>query len=337
MQKKALVVNLIDEQPQAQIEKIELPPLPADWVRVQVAYSDINYKDALTLKAHSGVLREYPRVPGIDFTGWVTASHDHDFQIGDQVAGIGRQIGIQIDGGYQESVDVPGEFLHLLNGQRTLKDAALIGTAGLTAAIGLTKVLDSESMADRNAPIIITGVTGGVGGWQLALLATLGYHNLTVVTRQTALTDQLLARGAQQVLTPEQVTLPAMKPLAKQKYQLVFDNVGGDLLANLIPQVNANGQIVVSGNAGGFKLSTTILPFILRGITLHGIDSVNYPHDDREEIWQLFETAFWPEAGLLPTSTEIGFAELLPTLTSFTTQAHFGRTIVKFRRRRPRF
>ncbi|WP_125769219.1 acrylyl-CoA reductase family protein [Lapidilactobacillus wuchangensis] len=337
MQKKALVVSLSNEQPQAQVEKIELAPLPPDWVRVQVAYSDINYKDALTLKAHSGVLRDYPRVPGIDFTGWVTASHDRDFQIGDQVAGIGREIGIQIDGGYQETVDVPGEFLHLLNGQRTLQDAALIGTAGLTAAIGLTKVLDTESMADRNAAILITGVTGGVGGWQLALLASLGYHNLTVITRQVDLKAQLLARGAKQVLTPEQVLLPALKPLAKQKFQLVFDNVGGDLLANLIPQVSENGHLVVSGNAGGIKLTTTILPFILRGVTLHGIDSVNYPHDDREEIWQLFETAFWPAENLRPASQKITFAELLPILTTFTTQAHFGRTIVKFRSRRPRF
>lgn len=337
MQKKALVVNLIDEQPQAQIEKIELPSLKPDWVRVQVAYSDINYKDALTLKAHSGVIRDYPRVPGIDFAGWVTASHDSDFQIGDQVVGIGQQIGIQIDGGYQEIVDVPGEFLHLLNGQRTLQDAALIGTAGLTAAIGLTKVLDTESMADKNAAILISGVTGGVGGWQLALLTQLGYTNLTVVTRQTDLKPQLLQRGAQRVCLPTELLLPTPKPLAKQAYQVVFDNVGGDLLTNLIPQVSANGHLVVSGNAGGFKLNTTILPFILRGITLHGVDSVNYPQRDREEIWQLFETAFWPTVERLPSYQEITFAELLPNLAAFTKEAHFGRTLVKFRSRRPRF
>lgn len=337
MQNKAFVVDLVAEQPQGQIVKRDLGALPPDWVQVQVAYSDINYKDALSLRAHSGVIRDFPRVPGIDFSGWVLQSANDEFQPGDQVVGIGRQIGIQIDGGFQEIVSVPGAFLHLLNGQRTLQDAVLIGTAGLTAAIGLTKVLDTISLAQKDAPILITGVTGGVGGWQLALLAGLGYHNLTVVTRQADRASQLLAQGAQSVVDPADLLLPVKKPLAKQKYAVIFDNLGGDLLANLLPQVCADGQVVVSGNASGIQLNTTILPFILRGITLHGVDSVNYPQADREELWQLFEDAFWPAPELRPTYQEIGFDQLQSALENYTSSPHYGRTLIKFRSRRPHF
>ncbi|MFD1466391.1 acryloyl-CoA reductase [Lapidilactobacillus mulanensis] len=337
MQKKSLVVALVAEQPVAQIMNQKIVDLQPDGVRVQVAYSDINYKDALTLKKNSGVIRQFPRVPGVDFSGWVLASNDPHFHAGDQVMATGWDIGVNIDGGYQEIIDVPGKFLQHLVEPRTLKETMMIGTAGLTAAIGITKVLASTAMSDQATPILITGVTGGVGGWQLSILAKLGYHNLSVVTRQTDVSEQLKQMGATEILTPKQVQLTPLKPLAKQKYAVVFDNVGGEMLENLIPQIQQDGQLVVSGNAGGLKLTTTILPFILRGITLHGVESVHYPLSDREEIWQLFADHFWPSADQLLPINEIGFDQLIPALIAFPTSAHLGRTIVKFRSRSPRF
>ncbi|MFC6315584.1 acryloyl-CoA reductase [Lapidilactobacillus achengensis] len=336
MQKKALVVELIDDQPVASLTNRPVTTLAPDHVRVQIAYSDINYKDALVLKPRSGVVRDFPRVPGIDFSGWVIESTDHRFQSGDAVVGTGWQIGIQIDGGYQEIIDVPGDFLHPLTGKRTVQDAALIGTAGVTAAIGLTKVLDSRAMAAKDTPILISGVTGGVGGWQLAILAQLGYSNITVVTRQTALTERLTTLGAAQVIDPADLQLTPKKPLARQKYAVVFDNLGGDFLADVLAQVQSNGQVVSSGNASGIKLTTTVLPFILRGITLHGVDSVNYPTSDREELWQLFENNFWPAADKRPTFTEIGLDQLLEVLQNYTQTPHHQRVLVKLRSRRPR-
>ncbi|WP_164506851.1 acrylyl-CoA reductase family protein [Lapidilactobacillus bayanensis] len=337
MQKKALVISLVDSQPVPEITSVKIPDLQPGYVRVQVAYSDINYKDALTLKKDSGVIRQFPRVPGVDFSGWVIASNDPRFQIRQQVFATGWDIGVNIDGGYQESVDLPGGFLQHLSEQRTLKEAMMIGTAGVTAAMGITKVLASTVMTDKEVPLLITGVTGGVGGWQLAILAQLGYHNITVVTRQTALTSQLTALGATRIVSPAEVGLDPLKPLAKQKFGVVFDNVGGDLLGQLIPQIYQDGHLVVSGNAGGIKLQTTVLPFILRGVTLYGIDSVHCTIEDREEIWQLFDNHFWPTAEKLPLITEVGFNELIPTLESFPTTPHLGRTLVKFRTRRPKF
>lgn len=337
MQKKALVISLVDSEPVPEMTSIKIPDLEPGFVRVQIAYSDINYKDALTLQKNSGVIRQFPRVPGVDFSGWVIASNDPRFQIGDQVFATGWDIGVKIDGGYQESIDLPGRFLQHLSDTRTLKEAMMVGTAGVTAAIGITKVLASTVLTDKEAPLLITGVTGGVGGWQLAILSQLGYRNITAVTRQKELTDPLIKMGATQVLSPQEVGLDPVKPLAKQKYAVIFDNVGGDLLTQLIPQVFQEGHLVVSGNAGGIQLTTTVLPFILRGITLHGIDSVHCSTEDREEIWQLFDTHFWPTPEKLPPITEISFDELIPTLKNYPNTPHFGRTIVKLRSRSPRF
>ncbi|GEL12856.1 zinc-containing alcohol dehydrogenase (oxidoreductase) [Lapidilactobacillus concavus DSM 17758] len=337
MLKKILQLSLQDNLPVAKIVNQKIGDLQPNIVRVQVAYSDINYKDALTLKPNSGVIRNFPRVPGIDFSGWVLASNHPGFQVGDQVVGTGWDIGIALDGGYQEIVDIPGEFLQHLIAPRSLREAMMIGTAGVTAAIGITKVLDSLAMSDKTAPILITGATGGVGGWQLSILAKLGYRHLTAVTRQTDVAETLTRMGATTIVDPNQLQLSAVKPLAKQKYAVVFDNVGGANLTHLIPQIQQNGQLVVSGNAGGIKLETTILPFILRGITMHGIDSVHYPTTNREEIWQLFADHFWPAATQLPPTEEISFDELIPALETFPTAPHLGRTIIKFRSRRPRF
>lgn len=337
MQKKALVVSLVDDQPTPEIVSVKIPDLQPNFVRVQIAYSDINYKDALTLKKNSGVIRNFPRVPGVDFSGWVIASNDDRFQIGEQVFATGWDIGVAIDGGYQEIIDLPSEFLQHLPEQRTLKETMMIGTAGVTAAIGITKVLDSPLMSNKEVPILITGVTGGVGGWQLAILSQLGYRNITVVTRQKQTTDQLLQMGAVSVVDPQAVNLEPLKALAKQKYGLVFDNIGGDLLGQLIPQIFQDGHLVISGNAGGIKLQTTVLPFILRGVTLHGIDSVHYSTENRAEIWQLFNDHFWPAEDKMPPMTEVSFDTLIPALQAYPNTPHFGRTIVKLRTRSPRF
>ncbi|HJE15178.1 MAG TPA: acryloyl-CoA reductase [Lapidilactobacillus dextrinicus] len=337
MQKKALVISLKDTNPVPEMTSIKIPDLKPDYVRVQVAYSDINYKDALTLKKNSGVIRDFPRVPGVDFSGWVIASNNPRFQIGQEVVATGWDIGVSLDGGYQESVDVPGHFLQHLSDKRSLKEAMMVGTAGVTAAMGITKVLPSQIMTNKDVPLLITGVTGGVGGWQLAILAQLGYQNITVITRQKELSEKLISMGASQVITPGEAGLDPVKPLAKQKYGVVFDNIGGSLLSQLIPQVFQNGHLVVSGNAGGIQLQTTVLPFILRGVTLYGIDSVHCSVEDREEIWQLFDNHFWPSAAKLPLMTEVDFTDLIPTLQQYLTTPHLGRTLVKLRTRRPKF
>lgn len=328
---QALQVNAMHNQVQATYLNRSSAPLVANEVRVQVAYSAINYKDALALQANSGVITHYPRVPGIDLCGWVQASKDPQFHVGDAVVATGGKLGVQKDGGYQEYATVSGRDLHLLNGQRTLMDAMLIGTAGLTAALGITKVLISRALIDKSAPILISGVTGGVGGWELAIMAQLGYRNITAVTRQLDFKNELTQMGATHVVTPQTLTLSQHKPLAKQKYALVLDNLGGPFLGKVLPQVQQEGHVVAKGNVFGNRLATTVLPFILRGITLHGVDSVHCLPADREEIWQLFETAFWPDQKRQIARKMIAFKDLRQNLLNFTQQPHFGRTLVKFR------
>lgn len=328
---QALQVNALHNQVQATYVNRQSTPLATNEVRVQVAYSAINYKDALALRPNSGVIAHYPLVPGIDLCGWVQASKDPQFHIGDAVVATGGKLGVQQDGGYQEYATVSGRDLHLLNGKRTLVDAMMIGTAGLTAAMGITKILICRALMDKAVPILISGATGGVGGWQLAIMAQLGYHNITAVTRQLDRKPELMKMGATRVVTPQTLTLSQPKPLAKQKYALVLDNLGGPFLSEILPQVRQDGHVVANGNVFGNRLQTTVLPFILRGITLHGVDSVHCLPADREEIWQLFETAFWPDKQRQIARQTVTFKDLRPSLLNFTQQPHFGRTLVKFK------
>lgn len=326
MKYQALELQLNDTKVTPIFIEQQLPKLAADQVTVKVAYSDINYKDALTLNARSGVLRNYPQIPGIDAAGTVVASNSAAFKVDQKVLITGFDFGISAPGGYAEFITVPADWLVTLPEKLTPQEAMWYGTAGFTAALSVRALLKYDFSLD--APLMITGATGGVGGWATAILHQLGYRNLTAVSRNQAATDYLHQLGATMVITPDELADPRHKPLQKQKFSGVVDAVGGDLLAEILPQVSYSGIVALSGNAGGNKLATTTLPFILRGIRLQGIDSVSYPANKRDAVWQQLATDFKPANRELLQYKTIDFNQLPTTLANFLAEKHQGRTLV---------
>ncbi|KRM92839.1 YhdH/YhfP family quinone oxidoreductase [Loigolactobacillus rennini] len=305
----------------------EQPKLQTDQVTIKVAYSDINHKDFLALNPKSGVLRHYPQIPGIDAAGVVVASNQAHLPLGQKVLITGFDLGISWPGGYAEYITVPAKWVVKLPTNLSLAMAMQYGTAGFTAALSVQALL--AQTLSKQTPLLITGATGGVGGWALAILKHLGYHHLTAVSRQAAATPYLTHLGAEQVITPDALkTIPA-KPLQKQRFGGVIDAVGGDLLAAILPQVAYGGRIALSGNTGGNQLNTTTLPFILRHVQLIGIDSVYYPASQRQAVWQKLATSFKPTTTTL-ACTKIDFQDLATTLPTFTTNKPTGRYLIRF-------
>lgn len=323
---QALVLEQTDTTVSATYQTKLTPDLAKDGVLVKVAYSDINYKDRLAMNPKSGVLRHYPMTPGVDFAGEVVESDNPFFEAGDQVLCTGYETGITIAGGYAEYVKVPSEWLFKLPENLSLAETMQFGTAGFTAAIALSKLLRQAFTADHDTPLLITGATGGVGSFALTILAQLGFTNLTATTRDLQQTDYLLHLGATHVINAADLTAGPLKALSHQTFTGVIDTLGGPVLAHILPQVCAGGFVATCGNAAGATLETTVMPFILRGITLAGIDSVYYPRKDRKELWQLLATTFKPE--IWPTVNLVAFSDLARELSQKTHKT--GRVLVAF-------
>ncbi|GAF40209.1 zinc-containing alcohol dehydrogenase (oxidoreductase) [Agrilactobacillus composti DSM 18527 = JCM 14202] len=325
-------LSLIKQGDQVQPEYIskELPKLQDGHVLIRVQYSSINRKDALMLDPNSGVVHDYPIIPGIDFSGMVIKSKDPRFFVGDKVVGTGFDFGIKHPGGYAEFITASADQVFKIPRPLTMRDAMILGTAGLTAAISLSQFLQIRQTIDKTIPILVTGVTGGVGGLTLAMLHKLGFKNITAVTRRTDVNDYLVNLGASTILTPTDLANPQAKPLLKGKYMAILDSVGGQLLGDLLGQVQYGGRVITSGNAAGNDFKANVLPFILRSISLIGVDSVNYPAQDRQELWQLLSSAFRLDGEHSVAVHEIAFEDMVPHLKAFMSGSNLGRTIVAF-------
>ncbi len=312
------------------IQTLPVPRLEPEEVLIQVAYSSVNYKDALAAQANSGVLKKNPITPGIDASGTIIASATDKFSVGDQVIATSYGIGVSQDGGYGQLLKVPAAWVVLLPKQLTLKTAMTIGTAGLTAAIAIHTLEKNGLSENKQAKILITGATGGVGNFAIGILHRLGYKNIYALTRKkTTATDYLLSLGATEVFSPDEFVPKTIKPLMKQTFDQLIDTVGGDQLAALLPQLSYGGSACLCGNAGGINIQTTVLPFILRNISLFGIDSVNYDHDDRILLWEKLAHEYRPIALEKIATKEIELSDL-PSAFSFLINGTFiGRTIVK--------
>lgn len=308
----------------ATLKTCKLTDLPEGDVLVKVAYSDVNYKDALAAKENGGVIRTYPMTPGIDLAGEVIESQSPDFSTGDQVLLTGYGLGVSHPGGFSQYQRVPADWLIKRPETLSAKDSMCYGTAGFTAALAVTEL---EKLAlEKEAPIVITGASGGVGSISIALLHKLGYTNIVALSRKKE-ADWLLTLGATKITDPADWQPEKIKPLAKQTVAAVIDTVGGSLLSALLPQIRYGGGAFLCGNAGGINIETTVLPFILRGIRVIGIDSVNVDTATRNELWQRLATG-WYVADQLH-SHEITFETLPETLASLLAGTHQGRTIVK--------
>ena len=279
---------LLTETPEKKIraEFVErtLDELDPGDVVVRVAYSDINYKDALAATGKGKILRRASCIGGIDFSGTVVSSSDGRFAKGDAVLGVGFDIGVSHHGGYAQYARVPAGWLTKLPQGMSLWDAMAFGTAGYTAGIAVVR-MEHEGLTPANGPVIVSGATGGVGSIAVAALAKLGYH-VVALTGKESESDWLKKLGAKEIKLRSSIDFSKIKPLDKATWAGAVDNLGGDVLAWMCSTMKDNGVIGSIGLAASHNLNTTVMPFILRGARLLGINSGESSGDVREKVWK---------------------------------------------------
>ena len=281
----ALVVNKDEvEKTSAAVEQISVDQLPEGNVTVAVEYSTVNYKDGLCIGSGGGMVRNYPHVPGIDFSGTVEASDDDRYSPGDKVVLTGWRVGEVQWGGYSQKARVNADWLVPLPELISSKQAMAIGTAGLTAMLAII-ALEQHGLQKSNGSILVTGGSGGVGSVAIAILSKLGYEVATVTGRPES-ADYLKSLGASIIVPREELNEAIKRPLEKQVWSGCVDTVGGEMLARVFGQMFYGSSVAAVGNAGGARLPASVMPFILRGVNLLGIDSVMQPYQNRLKAWE---------------------------------------------------
>jgi acrylyl-CoA reductase (NADPH) len=269
----------------ANIREIDESQLPADGdVTVDVAYSTVNYKDGLCVNGLGGLVRNFPHVPGIDFAGTVSQSSDDRYKVGDKVVLTGWRVGEAWWGGYAQKAKVKADWLVPLPDGLSLQQAMAVGTAGYTSMLAVM-ALEKHGLKPGNGEVLVTGAAGGVGSVATAILAKLG-HEVAAVTGRPEQADYLKGLGASRIVPREDVSTPSGRPLDKETWTGCVDAVGGQILATILPQMKYGASVAAVGLAGGNKLETTVIPFLLRGVNLLGIDSVMQPYENRVEAWR---------------------------------------------------
>jgi len=324
---KAIVVKENHDQVIYGLEDVNLDSLSDGEVLVKVAYSSINYKDMLAVQKNGGVIRNYPMIPGIDLSGTIVHTTDNRYTEGQKVIVTGFTMGMSHTGGFAEYARVSGDWIVPLPVNLSLKDAMVFGTAGFTAALSIIALEEKGMDLNKNPRILVTGSTGGVGSIALQILSKIGYKNITALVRKEHQKEVAKSLGATDVIFANELG-EQNKPLNKQNYDFVLDTVGGDIASVLISQISYGGSMSMCGNAGGIKLTSTVLPFILRGINLLGIDSVNVPIKDRDYIWEKIAN----EWNISQTTliNEISLEKLPNTIEAIKNGQHLGRTIIKY-------
>jgi acrylyl-CoA reductase (NADPH) len=297
---RALVLRSAGEAVSAGIESCEDSQLPEGDVVVRVSHSSLNYKDGMILGGLGKLVRTYPHVPGVDFAGIVESSASPEFKPGEAVILTGWRVGENRWGGYAERARVPASFLVKLPAAMSARDAMAIGTAGLTAMLALMAL--EERGLPREGEVLVTGAAGGVGSIAIALLSRLGYQ-ATASSGRPELSDYLRGLGASAIVDREALTATATRPLASERWVGAIDSVGGATLAGALTQLRYGACIAACGNAGGVSFTASVLPLILRGVTLQGIDSVACPLPRRRAAWDRLATAL-PAAALDSLVTE---------------------------------
>ncbi len=280
---KALVLDQVDGKTLPEIRELNPDDLPAGDVRVAVDYSSLNYKDGMAVTGTGKIVRQFPMVPGIDFTGTVIESGSARYQPGDAVILTGWGVGERYWGGLSQQARVRADWLVPLPTGMSAERAMAIGTAGLTAMLCVMRLEDAGITPDRG-PVVVTGASGGVGSMAVAILARLGYQ-VAAVTGRASNAAYLTALGASDILSREAMAEPA-RPLESQRWAGAVDTVGDAVLARVLAEMDYNGAVAACGLAGGFKLPTTVMPFILRNVALLGVDSVMCPYERRQQAWQ---------------------------------------------------
>ncbi|QYK12688.1 oxidoreductase [Shewanella rhizosphaerae] len=323
---KALVLTQLDRQTQADVKLLPESDLPEGEVLVEVSYSSLNYKDGLAITGLGKIIREFPMVPGIDFAGVVSESADSRFQPGDEVILTGWGVGENHWGGMAEKARVKADWLVPMPKGCDGAKAMMIGTAGLTAML-CVQALQQAGVSPQQGDVLVTGASGGVGSVAVTLLAQLGYRVVASSGRVEVNGDWLRSLGASEVLDRSELELDS-RPLEKQRWAGVVDTVGNKVLATALAQMKYGGSAAICGLAGGFALPTTVMPFILRGVNLLGIDSVACPIDKRIKAWdQVLELL--PESYYQQACQTIGLEQLGEYADKIVKGKVTGRVLVK--------
>ena len=305
---------------------LELKDLDPGEVLVKVAYSSVNFKDALAATGAGKIIRRFPCVGGIDLAGTVAESADARFKSGDAVIATSYDIGVAHDGGYAEYARMPAAWVVPMPPGLDLYQAMALGTAGFTAGLAVER-MEHDGLRPGSGPVIVTGATGGVGSIAIDILAGAGYE-IVAFTGKDNESAYLQKLGAREVMLRASLDLAKSKPLDKASWAGAVDNLGGDVLAWLASTMQVGGTLASIGLAASHTLNTTVMPFILRGVSLLGIDSVNAPMPVREKVWKRLGSDLKPRH-LQEIATTVAFAELPEVFSKILNKRMRGRTVVK--------
>ena len=321
---KAFRVEEKDGNYISSIKEIPFTPLEKGELLIKVHYSSLNYKDALSSIGNKGVTRNYPHTPGVDAAGTIVSSESNKFKVSDQVIVTSYDLGMNTDGGFAQYVKVPEDWVVKLPENLTLKEAMTIGTAGLTAGMSVLRL--SEIVKPEDGPIIVSGATGGVGSLSITILKKLGYKTVAITGKESEI-EFLKKLGADEIMMRKDFEAMDKKPLLKSSFAGGIDTVGGVILENIIKSTHPMGVVTCCGNVASPKLDLTVFPFILRGVTLIGIDSQNYPMTYREKVWNKLSKE-WKNDQLTEAADEISLNELNEKIALILKGKLKGRTLV---------
>lgn len=325
---KALVVTKADKEakPEAAVRDITEADLPEGDVLVAVDYSTLNYKDGLCIGPGGGLVRTYPHVPGIDFAGTVEQSDDARYKVGDKVILTGWRVGEAHWGGFAQKARLKADWLVPLPDGLTTKQAMAVGTAGLTAMLAVMALEAHGLTPETDKPVLVTGASGGVGSIATAILANLGYQ-VAAVTGRPETEKYLKSLGATQIVPRDDINEAVKRPLESETWAGCIDAVGGEMLARVLGQISARGSVAAVGLAGGASYPGSVVPFLLRGVNLLGIDSVMQPYANRITAWERVAKHLPMEK--LEAMIEMATLEDLPRLGAKILNGQIkGRTVV---------
>lgn len=325
------LLTLRDEagQVSSRVERLPIAQLPEGEVLVGVEWAGFNYKDGLCLSGLGNLVRTYPHVAGVDFAGRVIESRDHRFHPGQAVILTGWRVGESQWGGFAERARVKADWLVPLPRRLSTRDAMVLGTAGLTVMLAINR-LRAHGIGPQSGEIVVTGAGGGVGSQAVMMLGRLGYKVVAVSGRHE-LADPLLRLGASAVLGRDAIMTQSGKVLDKERFAGAIDSVGGAMLPELLKKIRSEGAVAAVGNAAGVTFEASVIPFILRGVSLLGINSVTVPHEMRVAIWDRLSSLF--VAGAYERMvTEIGLADVPAQAERILAGGVAGRVVVNPRR-----
>ncbi len=307
------------------VKEIEFSALDKDEILVKVHYSSLNYKDALSASGNKGVTKNYPHTPGIDAVGIIEKSNNETLKVGEKVIVTSYDLGMNTDGGFAEYIKVPSKWAVKLPENMTMKESMVYGTAGLTAGMSVLRLI--ELIKPEDGKIVVSGATGGVGSLSVSILSKLGYSVVAITGKKTE-RDYLINLGAEDIILRNEIEKLDKKPLLKPLFAGAIDTVGGVILENIIKSTDSIGVVTCCGNVASPKLYLTVFPFILRGITLIGIDSQNYPMKYRTKVWKMLSDK-WKPKQLEDTCFEIKLEEIQQKIALMLEGKLKGRTILK--------